>query len=113
VCPLLKGEIALFGDVSKWATVGDQRISEIELAADELRFDLLGAPLERVEVRGWSARPPGTATAWCPGRRRTLASQAGGFTSEEGLAYDRQTGAFALVVRLGREGRTRIQLALR
>jgi len=113
VCPLLPGEIALFGDVSKWATVGDQRIAEIQALGDELRFDLLGVPLERVEVRGWSARPLATATAWCPGHRRTLAIHAGESAGEEGLAHDPETGAFALGVRLGREGRTRIQLALR
>jgi hypothetical protein len=112
VCPLLPGEITLFGDVSKWATVGDQRITEIEAEAGELRFDLLGAPLEKVEVRGWSARPPGHATAWCPGDRRVLAVRAGEPAGEEGIAHDRETGSFALTVRLGREGRTRLRVSL-
>ena len=113
VCPLLPGEITLFGDVSKWATVGDQRISQIEALTDELCFDLLGAPLERVEVQGWSARALNHATAWCPGDRRALPVRAGALAGQEGIAHDRETGSFALAVRLGREGRMRLRLSLR
>jgi hypothetical protein len=113
VCPLLPGAITLFGDVTKWATVGDQRVAQIEAQADELSFDLLGAPLERVEVRGWSAEAPGIASAWCPGERRVLPRSPGGSVGEEGIAFDRKTGGFALAVRLGAEGRARIRLGLR
>ncbi|HME72859.1 MAG TPA: hypothetical protein VKM54_23765 [Myxococcota bacterium] len=112
VCPLLPGGITLFGDVSKWATVGDQRIAQIEAVAGELCFDLLGAPLERVEVRGWSARAPGGATAWCPGGRRVLPIRSGEPAGEEGIAHDRETGFFVLAARLGREGRSRIRVSL-
>jgi hypothetical protein len=111
-CPVLPGEITLFGDVSKWATVGDQRIAGIEAVDGELRFDLLGAPLERVEVRGWSANAPSSARAWCPGDRRALPVRAGGSAEEEGVAHDAETGGFALRVRLGREGRTRVRVSL-
>jgi len=110
VCPVLPGEFALFGDVSKWATVGDHRVAEIEAVAGELRFDLLGAPLERVEVRGWSAGTPRHARAWCPGEKRMLPVREGAAPGEEGIAHDRESGSFVLAVRLGREGRTRIRV---
>jgi hypothetical protein len=32
---------------------------------------------------------------------------------EEGVAFDRKTGGFALAVRLGAEGRARVRLSLR
>ena len=112
VCPLLTGGVTLFGDVSKWATVGDQRVAGLELRPDGLCFDLLGAPLERVEVRGWSAEAPAGATAWCPGARRELPLRSVGSLGEEGIAYERETGLFALAVRLGREGRSRIRVGV-
>ena len=39
LCPLLPGERALFGDVGKYATVGDRRIAAVDASADELSFD--------------------------------------------------------------------------
>jgi hypothetical protein len=113
VCPLLPGGITLFGDVSKWATVGDQRIAQIELHAGELCFDLLGAPRERIEVRGWSSGALSHVTTWCPEVRTVLpvraAEEPGG---EEGGTQDRQSGLFSVTVRLGCEGRTRVHLGL-
>ncbi len=58
LCPLLPGELAVFGDVSRYASVGDRRVREIRLeAAGAVTLDVLGAPDEPVEIRGWAARP--------------------------------------------------------
>jgi hypothetical protein len=110
VCPLLPGGVTLFGDVSKWATVGDQRVAGLEMRPGGLCFDLLGASLERVEVRGWSAEAPVGATAWCPEARRELPLRSLGSMGEEGIAYERETGLFAVAVRLGGEGLSRIRV---
>jgi hypothetical protein len=58
LCPLLEGEIGVFGDVVLYATAGDRRLRDIRSQGGTLRFDVLGAPGERACVEGWSAREP-------------------------------------------------------
>ncbi|UCE85513.1 MAG: hypothetical protein JSU66_14410, partial [Deltaproteobacteria bacterium] len=57
LCPLLPGDLTLFGDVTRYATAGDRRLRGIRSVRRGLALDVLGAPGERVELRGWSARP--------------------------------------------------------
>ena len=52
LCPLLPGGVALFGDVSKFATMGDRRIAGVELREGALRCEVLGAPGEHVVLSG-------------------------------------------------------------
>lgn len=63
LCPLLPGDVALLGDVSKFATMGDRRIGRLEAQDGELRFDVLGAPGEEVAVDGCARRAP-RARGW-------------------------------------------------
>ena len=57
LCPLLPGDVALFGDVSRYASVGDRRLHRVRLEGGALAFDVLGRPGESVEVRGSAAEP--------------------------------------------------------
>jgi hypothetical protein len=57
LCPLLPAGIALLGDPLRYATAGDARLAEIRATPQGVAFDVLGAPGERVEIAGWSARP--------------------------------------------------------
>jgi hypothetical protein len=57
LCPLLPGEIAVIGDVSKYATAGDRRITAIRATDGEVKFDVLGVPGTIAEIWGWSAQP--------------------------------------------------------
>jgi hypothetical protein len=93
LCPLLAGEIALFGDVSKYATLGDRRVGNLVRTGDELRFDVLGAPGEDVVLEGFAARAP----------RRAWRFTARG---SEPLALDHEpaSGGFRLRVGVGPQG---------
>jgi hypothetical protein len=80
LCPVLPGELAVFGDVTKYATVGDRRVAGITALDDGVRFDAFGAPGAALEVQGWSAAPLREARAWSPqgGVRAALAHAGGG-----------------------------------
>jgi hypothetical protein len=108
VCPLLPGGITLFGDVEKWATVGDQRVTQIATLRGGLRFDVLGAPGEEVEVLGMSEGAPKAVTLWCPGEARDLALRQTG----EGFSHDAASGLLRVGLRVGAQGRTRVRVAL-
>jgi hypothetical protein len=98
LCPILRGGIALFGDVSKYAAMGDRRIANVSETSDGLQFDVLGAPGTEVEIEGCAPAPP-AAGAWAPGER--LAVDVRG---EAG-------GRFRLRLRLGPVGHARVTLS--
>ncbi|MGH7787249.1 MAG: hypothetical protein ACRERC_10315, partial [Candidatus Binatia bacterium] len=58
LCPLLPGERTVFGDVRRYASVGDRRIGGICASAAALAFDVLGVPRSLVEVQGYAPEPP-------------------------------------------------------
>jgi hypothetical protein len=102
LCPLLPGDVALFGDVAKYATLGDRRIFGVEIRDGELRFDVLGTPGERVNVEGCAPRAPRRAEGWTP---------AGSAPLEVG--FDAATGRFRASVPVGASGVAGVTLAWR
>ncbi len=113
LCPLLPGDIAVFGDVAKYATVGDRRIAHITSSGDRVCFDVLGAPDTPVDVRGHSARRPATVTAALPGKTRTLSAVNAELSGEdEGWAWDAASGAWVVRVRIGLVGHTQVCISL-
>ena len=56
LAPLAHGEIAVFGDIRRFACAGDGRIRDLCASAQGAELDVLGAPGERVTLTGWSAR---------------------------------------------------------
>jgi len=62
LCPLLSNEVAVIGDVSKYATAGDRRIAGVHAIDGAVRFDVFGVPGTVAEIWGWSAHPlPGVS----------------------------------------------------
>jgi len=108
LCPLLPGDATVFGDVSKYATVGDRRIVSIVAADGTLQFNVLGVPESRVQVQGYAAARPRTVTAWVPGHSRVLEEAAG----DEGWSWDEATGRWVLHLRAGPNGYTHVTLTL-
>ncbi len=110
----MPGDIAVFGDVTKYATVGDRRIAHITSSGDSVCFDVLGAPGTPVDVRGYSARRPAAVTAALAGETRTLnpvnAELSGG---DEGWAWDAASGAWVVRVRIGLVGHIQVRISLR
>ncbi len=94
LAPLLPGDIALLGDVSKYACAGDRRVRDVRCAGEALELDVLGAPGERVEISGWSARAP---------------AQVEGDPAGPAL-HDPASGIFRVTVRVGASGRARLRI---
>lgn len=73
LCPLLPGEVAVFGDLSTYATAGSRRVEEITLERGALTFRVEGAQGERVAIHGWSAVRPRGVTVWSAGAEQAVA----------------------------------------
>jgi hypothetical protein len=113
LCPLLPGDIAVFGDVTKYATVGDRRIAHITSSGDSVCFDVLGVCDTPVEVRGYSARRPAAVTAALTGETRTLNPvNAELSATDEGWTWDAASGAWVVRVRIGLVGHTQVRISL-
>jgi hypothetical protein len=109
VCPLLPGDRALFGDVGKYASVGDRRIANIEATADALRFDVLGAAQSTVEVQGYAPVSPSAVEAATAGARRQLA-RGGAAEGWSWDARDARDGRWIVRVGMGRGEAQRLHL---
>jgi hypothetical protein len=107
LCPLLDGDITVFGDVGKYASAGDRRIAGITDTGSGIQFMVLGSPGRAVEIHGYSRRRPANVTAWLPGVLRSLPAGAGG----ESWAW-RDDGLWVIRVRVGREGHVLIGVDL-
>ena len=104
VCPLLPGDVTVFGDVSKYATVGDRRVARIASVQGDLHFDVLGAPQTSAEVHGYAATRPAKVTTWTAVRPRTLAFAATADTRDESWSWDEHSGQWRIRIRLDRLG---------
>jgi hypothetical protein len=97
LCPLLRGEIAVLGDPTKYATAGDRRVAGITADPDGVHFTVLGAPDTVATICGWAPAAPRAMTAWAPGARRTLAPG-------DDWTWDADTGRWDVRVALGALG---------
>ena len=111
VCPLLPGDVTVFGDVSKYATAGDRRVSRITVSDNGPHFDVLGAPNTAVEVDGYAAARPRGFTTWVPGIQRTLDECPAG-AAGEGWRWDPPTGGWRVRVGLGPLGGARVSMII-
>ncbi len=101
LCPLLPGEVALAGDVSRYASMGDRRVRAARVRDGALELDALGRPGERVELRGWSARPLTAGERWSP-REGAAALEISGSAD----------GAWGAAVPIGPAGWCRVRVPL-
>jgi hypothetical protein len=111
VCPLLPGDLTVFGDVDKYATVGDRRIARITATQPGAAFDVLGAPQTWVEVHGYAAVRPIAVTAWVPGTLRPLSPAAGSDPHHEWWSWAPDTGHWVVRLRVGAHGHAHVSLA--
>jgi hypothetical protein len=103
LCPLLPGGFALFGDVSKYACVGDRRVGAVRTQGDPARgepaglaFDVWGMPGERIEIEGWSEHLPAQVRVW------TRSGEPPG--EPAGFARDSASGRLRVTLELGPRG---------
>lgn len=114
ITPVLRREVALVGDASKWACAGDHRIGRFDATDDGMAFDVLGVREERVLLLAWSARPPREVRRSVPGRTKTLRADDGPPGPRNGLDecwhWSAESGALTLAVRLDDVGRARVHV---
>jgi hypothetical protein len=97
LCPILPGDIAVVGDTARYAAAGDARLRDVRPSRTGVAFEALGAPGERFEITGWSARPPRAARAQDP-------------TGAQSLEVRYHDGLFHLALTLGDRGWLRVEV---
>lgn len=101
IAPLLAdGRLAIFGDVSRYAPVGDRRIGHLRGTEDGVTMLVLGGAGEDVTITGWSATMPSTST-W-------LSAGAAELTPE----HDPGTGRWQVDVIVGAQGWIRLGVSV-
>lgn len=100
LCPLLPGELAVIGDVDRYATAGDRRIGGVWPTPDGVGLDVVGACGERVRVVGWAARAPASAAHWDVGSGRRAAA----------IEWDADTSLWSCTVAVGASGWLRLEV---
>jgi hypothetical protein len=103
LCPLLPGDLAVFGDVSKYATAGDRRFGGISCDGAVVSFDVLGAPGEAVDVWGYAASGLTRVRTWEPGDEREL--------ENDRWSWDAVSGGWVVRVRIPPRGWLRLIVA--
>lgn len=110
LCPLLPGEMTVFGDVGKYATAGDRRIANIAVCGAGFECDVVGAPDTWAEVCGYAAERPAAVAAGFPVRPAALAFQARPDPAVPSWRWDAGTRRWTARVWLGQAGRTRLRV---
>ncbi|MCZ7617994.1 MAG: hypothetical protein M5U32_06650 [Myxococcota bacterium] len=101
LCPILSTELAVIGDVDRYATAGDRRLGRVMETPDGVSCDVLGAPEEQVHLVGWAAREPAAALRWDVGSGRAAVP----------LAWDAAGSLWSCVVAIGPSGWLRLEVA--
>jgi hypothetical protein len=97
LCPLLPGEVAVFGDLRRYASAGDRRLRELRAERGATLCEVVGAPGERVQISGWSAGALEAERREAGGARRPLLRDA--------------AGRFEVALELDADGRAELRLA--
>ncbi len=111
VCPVLPGDITVFGDTTKYATMGDRRIDHVGVDGPRIHFDILGVPGSLAEINGWSAQPPRAISGWQAGALEEVPASSN--ADGESWSYDAATGHWHLRARIGAAGRRHISITHR
>lgn len=108
VCPALAGgAAAVFGDLGRYATVGDRLISAVEVRQRTVRFAVHDRPGAVVRVWGFSRNPPRAIRLSTPTGSRMPEASAG-----EAWAWSADDGGWQLAVRVDAGGHTRVEIEL-
>jgi hypothetical protein len=105
ICPLLDGEVTVFGDVTKYASAGDQRIADIRSDGERLQFTVRGAPRTAVQVVGYAAQRPASVRVWQSSGERVLP---GDRQAAESWMWDKATRGWTIGLRLDSLGYARV-----
>ncbi len=99
LCPVLNAGMALFGDVSRYACLGDRRLRDVRIAEGAIELEVLGRAGESLEVRGYAPRAVAVENI-APGEAPTAQR-----------AFVDARGVFSIPVSVGPEGSRRLRIA--
>jgi hypothetical protein len=111
LCPLLPGGRALFGDVARYATMGDRRVAGVSAGDAHLSFDVLGAPGTVAEVHGCAPAPPRAVRAATYAGERGLARRAAAAPDARDVFWHEPSGRWVVRAAIDAAGSVRIALA--
>ena len=111
VCPLLPGGRALFGDVARYATMGDLRVGGVAASVDSLSFDVIGMPGTAVAMHGYAAQPPHSVRAATYRSERALARASAADATARDVFWHDASGCWVVNVALDQSGTARVTLS--
>ena len=110
LCPVLPGERALFGDPTRYATMGDRRIAGVAASVECLSFDVIGMPGTVAEVHGWAARPPRRVRAATYRDGRDLTPAEGAAPEPSDVFWHEPSGRWGVRVAIDAAGSVHVDL---
>jgi hypothetical protein len=111
LCPLLPGDRAVFGDVCRYAAVGDRRIGRIEAAADAISFDVFGPAQSAVHVQGYAPTAPAGVEVATMTERRNLTRDGREMAIAEGWSWSAGDGRWVVRIAMQRGDAAHVRLS--
>lgn len=109
LCPLLPGERALFGDVARYASMGDRRVAGVAASVESVSFDVIGMPGTIAEIHGYASQSPHGVRAATFGGERVLARAENGANGSDVFWYE-PSGRWVVRVAIDSSGSVRVTL---
>ncbi|MFN8644476.1 MAG: hypothetical protein U0802_23505 [Candidatus Binatia bacterium] len=110
LCPLLPGGRALFGDVARYATMGDRRIAAVAASDDAVSFDVIGMPGTVAEIHGCAPQASHSGCVASAHGERALARGAAAGTSGGDVFWHDSSGRWVVRAAIDVGGRVRVTL---
>lgn len=110
LCPLLPGERALFGDVARYATMGDRRLAAVSASVEALAFDVIGVPGTTAEIHGCAPQAPHSVRAATYRSERALRRASAATAREADVFWHDDVGRWVVRVAVDRSGTSRLVL---
>ena len=111
LCPLLPGERALFGDVARYATMGDRRVTGVTASVDGVSFDVIGMAGTVAEIHGYAAQPPHSVRAATYRSERALTRAEAAAAGDGDVFWHEPSGRWVVRVSIDASGSVRVTLA--
>lgn len=111
LCPLLPGDRTVFGDVGRYAAVGDRRIGRIEAEAGAISFDVFGPAQSAVHVHGYAPTPPDAVEVATMTECRNLTRDGREVATSEGWSWNVGDGRWIVRIAMQRSDSARVRLS--
>ena len=111
LCPLLPGDRTVFGDVGRYAAVGDRRIGRIEAEAGAISFAVFGPAQSAVHVHGYAPTAPDAVEVATMTECRNLTRDGREVATSEGWSWNAGDGRWIVRIAMQRSDSARVRLS--